>query len=67
MKTTNRRDFLKKASAAGAGIVITPQFSNAGISKAKKKKDEVNIAFIGIGLRGIGHSEKILANPPWIR
>ncbi len=55
MTATNRRSFLKTATAAGAGLIVAPQISKAGISKQKKKEGEVNIAFIGVGGRGRGH------------
>ncbi len=55
MTTTNRRSFLKTATAAGAGLIVAPQISKAGVSKHKKKDGEVNIAFIGCGGRGRGH------------
>ena len=51
---TNRRNFLKTFSAAGAGLVVAPHIAKAG-SLSKKKEGEVNIAFIGVGLRGRGH------------
>ncbi len=55
MTTTDRRSFLKTATAAGAGLIVAPQISKAGVSKQKKKDGEVNIAFIGCGGRGRGH------------
>jgi len=54
--SSSRRDFLKKATMAGAGLAIAPQITNAKIKKEKKKKaGPVNIAFIGLGDRGYGH------------
>jgi predicted dehydrogenase len=58
MSTTSRRIFLKTATAAGAGIIVTPQISNAGVSKLKQEKGEVNIGFIGVGGRGRGHLKR---------
>ncbi len=55
MTTTDRRSFLKTATAVGAGLIVAPQISKAGVSKQKKKDGEVNIAFIGCGGRGRGH------------
>jgi len=55
MTATNRRSFLKTATAAGAGLIVAPQISKAGVSKRSKKDGEVNIAFIGVGGRGRGH------------
>ncbi len=51
---TNRRNFLKTFSAAGAGLVVAPHIAKAG-SLSKKKEGEVNIAFIGVGGRGRSH------------
>ena len=58
MTTTNRRNFLKTATAAGAGIMIAPQVSNASVTKQVQNKSEVNIAFIGVGGRGRGHVKR---------
>lgn len=58
MTKTNRRNFLKTAGAAGAGIIVAPQISKAGVSKSKQKKDEVRIGFIGVGGRGRGHVKR---------
>lgn len=58
MTTTNRRNFLKTATAAGAGIIIAPQISKAGVSSSIQKKAEVRIGFIGVGGRGRGHLKR---------
>ncbi|MBT6834906.1 MAG: Gfo/Idh/MocA family oxidoreductase, partial [Bacteroidetes bacterium] len=58
MTTTNRRNFLKTATAAGAGMMIAPQISKASDSKQKQINGEVNIAFIGCGGRGRGHLKR---------
>lgn len=58
MTATNRRAFLKTATAVGAGIILAPQISKAGVSKQKQNKSEVNIAFIGCGGRGRGHMKR---------
>ena len=58
MSTTNRRTFLKTATAAGAGIIIAPQISKASDSKLKQNSGEVNIGFIGCGGRGRGHLKR---------
>ncbi len=55
MTTTNRRNFLKTATAAGAGIFMAPQISEAASSNKNEMKEVVNIAFIGVGGRGRGH------------
>ena len=54
--SSSRRDFLKKATMAGAGLAIVPQITNAKTKKRKKENSgSVNIAFIGLGGRGRGH------------
>ena len=58
MTTTNRRNFLKTATAAGAGMMIAPQISKASDSKQKQINGDVNIAFIGCGGRGRGHLKR---------
>lgn len=58
MSPTNRRNFLKTAAAAGAGVIVAPQISKAGVSNLKQKKDEVRIGFIGVGGRGRGHVKR---------
>ncbi len=61
MESNNRRDFLKKASMVSAGLVVAPTFASAKSNKTEKnilnnkKRDKVNIAFIGLGGRGRGH------------
>ena len=58
MTKSNRRSFLKTATAAGAAAFIAPQISNATVSEMKQGKSEVNIAFIGCGGRGRGHLKR---------
>lgn len=54
--SSSRRDFLKKATMAGAGLAIAPQITKAKTKKGKKiNSGHVNIAFIGLGGRGRGH------------
>jgi len=36
--SSSRRDFLKKATMAGAGLAIAPQITNAITKKEEKKK-----------------------------
>jgi predicted dehydrogenase len=58
MAPYNRREFIKSAALAGAGISLLP-----GIVKAERKinfsrfnpSGKTNIAFIGVGLRGRNH------------
>jgi len=69
---SNRRDFLKKSSVAGAGLAILPGFLNAtnftssatfGATYmgdfAAPKLETVRCAFIGVGARGSGHATRI--------
>ena len=58
MSKTNRRNFLKTATAAGAGLIAAPHISKAGVSNQKQIKSEVNIGFIGVGGRGRGHLKR---------
>ncbi len=59
MTKSNRRSFLKTATAAGAAAFIAPQISSATPSSVTKQpKDEVSIAFIGCGGRGRGHLKR---------
>jgi hypothetical protein len=56
MKTTTRRDFLKKATIAGAGISILP----TTMLSAKNAQTKVRLGFIGVGLRGQNHLDLAL-------
>ena len=58
MAKSNRRSFLKTATAVGAAAFVAPQISSATISEMKQNKSEVNIAFIGCGGRGRGHLKR---------
>ena len=54
----SRRDFVKKTAIVGAGISMVPQLSfGTGFSLPKEK---LNIAFIGVGLRGTNHLNNAL-------
>ncbi len=55
--SSTRRDFLKKATLAGAAMTVVPQITNAKKKnpKSNKKPGQVNIGFIGLGGRGRGH------------
>ena len=52
----SRRDFVKKVSAAGAGLTLIP----GGTLFSKDKEAKVRLGFIGVGLRGQGHVEQAL-------
>lgn len=47
----NRRDFIKTAAIAGAGLAIAPKIAFAG----RKLGTKVRLGFIGLGLRGDVH------------
>jgi len=47
MKPTNRRDFLKSATTAGAGLMITPQITNE-FNALTETPNEKNMSFIRI-------------------
>ncbi len=68
---SNRRDFLKKSSIAGAGLAFLPSFLNASNFNfspafgatymgdfAAPKLETVRCAFIGVGARGSGHATR---------
>ena len=54
----SRRDFVKKTAIVGAGISIAPNFNFAYNYNAPKEK--LNVAFIGVGLRGTNHLNNAL-------
>ena len=54
--TTTRRDFLRTATIAGAGISILP----SAILSAKDAETKVRLGFIGVGLRGQNHLDLAL-------
>jgi predicted dehydrogenase len=51
-----RREFLKSATATGAGLLILPSGAYAGPKSALNK---LNVALIGVGGRGYAHREAI--------
>ncbi len=58
MKTTSsRRDFIKAATLAGAGLSILPSH----IVFSKEKEPKIRLGFIGVGFRGQGHLELALS------
>ena len=59
MTKRNRRRFLKEASLAGAGLLMTPGISK-GIPSRSKKPHPVKLAFIGVGQRGRNHVRNAL-------
>lgn len=70
---SNRRDFLKKSSIAGAGLALLPNFLSASSFNASStafrskymgdfvapKLETVRCAFIGVGARGSGHATRV--------
>ena len=54
--TTSRRNFIKSAAFAGAGLSILP----SGVLFSKDKDPKVRLGFIGVGLRGQNHLELAL-------
>jgi len=54
MKDINRRDFLKKTTAASAGVLATQSVTRAA-SRKSKPNDTINVAVIGIRNRGRDH------------
>ncbi|MCB0729519.1 MAG: Gfo/Idh/MocA family oxidoreductase, partial [Ignavibacteriae bacterium] len=62
MKSFNRRDFLKTAALTGVGLSMNPglNFAEQKVKFQRSKPNgKVNIAFIGVGLRGRNHVENI--------
>ena len=54
----SRRDFVKKTAIIGSGIAIAPSFAfGANFTTFKEK---LNLAFIGVGLRGTNHLNNAL-------
>ncbi len=65
MEHINRRTFLKKTSAASAGVAVSPSVI-ANSSKRFDSNDKINIAVIGIRSRGKDHY-RALAKIPNVR
>ncbi|HEX9827763.1 MAG TPA: Gfo/Idh/MocA family oxidoreductase [Flavobacteriaceae bacterium] len=54
----SRRDFVKKSAIIGAGAAIAPSLTFGTDFKISKEK--LNVAFIGVGLRGTNHLNNAL-------
>lgn len=54
----SRRDFVKKTAVIGTGIAFAPNLTFGVDLKAPKEK--LNVAFIGVGLRGTNHLNNAL-------
>jgi hypothetical protein len=53
---SSRRNFIKNTSLAGAGLFAVPGFAKNIYSAA----DKLNVAMIGVGLRGTNHLQNLL-------
>ena len=53
----SRRDFVKTTTLLGAGIALAPTMA---FEMSNKSKDKLNIALIGVGLRGTNHLSNLL-------
>lgn len=51
-----RRNFIRNTSIAGAGLFAVPSFA----SKLYSPADKLNVALIGVGLRGTNHLQNLL-------
>jgi predicted dehydrogenase len=54
----SRRDFVKKTAIVGAGMTLAPSLTFGG--NTVFPKDKLNVAFIGVGLRGTNHLNNVL-------
>ena len=54
----SRRDFVRKTAIIGAGISIVPNLTFG--TEFIVPKEKLNIAFIGVGLRGTNHLNNTL-------
>lgn len=54
----SRREFVKKTAIVGAGITLAPSLAFG--KNSKPPKDRLNVAFIGVGLRGTNHLNNVL-------
>ena len=55
---SSRRDFIKKTAIVGAGIALAPNVSFG--SNTSPTIEKLNVAFIGVGLRGTNHLNNLL-------
>ncbi|MGK0294360.1 MAG: hypothetical protein ACI884_000510, partial [Ulvibacter sp.] len=55
---SSRRDFVKKTAIVGAGITLAPGLTFG--RNSEPSKDRLNVAFIGVGLRGTNHLNNVL-------
>ena len=59
MLSVSRRDFIRSAALAGAGLSLLPSATWGALDKTSK----VRLGFIGVGLRGQGHLQLALNRP----
>ncbi|HLF34840.1 MAG TPA: twin-arginine translocation signal domain-containing protein, partial [Cyclobacteriaceae bacterium] len=62
MKKLNRRNFIRKSSAATAGILAASPVINT-FANMKRPNDTINIAVIGIRSRGKDHIRALAKVP----
>ncbi len=55
---STRRNFIQKSAIAGVGIALMPEIS-FGFNKTSSLQ-KINVAFIGVGLRGTNHLNNVL-------
>ena len=53
----SRRDFVKTTTLLGASLALAP---NMAFGMSSPKKEKLNIALIGVGLRGTNHLTNLL-------
>ncbi|MBD0260452.1 MAG: Gfo/Idh/MocA family oxidoreductase, partial [Cytophagales bacterium] len=56
----NRRSFVKKNLAAGAGLALSPVLSASAAPGTSVAPPKARIGFIGVGLRGTNHLQNLL-------
>ena len=58
MKSTNRREFLKKSTASAAGLILSGPVVKGGFAK-KSPNETINVAVVGIRSRGgVGYGKR---------
>ena len=54
---SSRRDFMKKTALVGTGVTLLPNLAFGATSSSKEK---LQVALIGVGLRGTNHLNNLL-------
>ena len=57
---SSRRNFIKKTALAGAGATLLPNLTFGITSFRNYNVDKINVALIGVGLRGTNHLNNLL-------